>query len=279
MQGAFPVLKRIAAAICAFVAVLLVLGCSFDGTAQSSSAAASKPVLKIGIDIYEPYTYYDDNGQLTGIDYEIAVEACNRLGVTPEFVGISWEKKNDLLASGEIDCVWSCYSMTGREDSYLWAGPYMNSYQAAVVRTDSGITSLSQLEGKRVAVEATTKSEEAWVKHGGDVVPQASDVLTYTTSDEVLSAVQLGYADAASSHVGPMSALVASSGGTLTLLPEGFYATQIGVAFDKGYADPSFVEHLDQTLTELEEDGTIAAVAEKYGLDPSMVVEGAADAQ
>ena len=272
-------MKRIAAVICAFVAALFVLGCSFDGAGQSSDASSSKPTLKIGIDIYEPYTYYDDNGQLTGIDYEIAVEACNRLGVTPEFVGISWEKKNDLLASGEIDCVWSCYSMTGREDDYLWAGPYMNSYQAAVVRTDSGITSLSQLEGKRVAVEATTKSEEAWVKHGGDVVPQASDVLTYTTYDEAISAVRLGYADAASTHVGPMSALVASSDGALTLLPEGFYATQIGVAFDKGYADTAFVEDLDSTLGELGEDGTIAGIVEKYGLDPEMVVEGAADVQ
>ncbi len=271
-------MKRIMTVLAIAVACLAVaVGCSSPAANQTDPAPASADApstLKIGIDIYEPYTYYDDNGQLTGIDYEIAVEACKRLGVTPEFMGISWEKKNDLLESGDIDCVWSCYSMTGREDKYLWAGPYMNSYQAAVVRTDSGITSLSQLEGKRVAVEATTKSEEAWVKHGGDVVPQASDVLTYTTSDEVLSAVQLGYADAASSHVGPMAALVKSSDGLLTMLPEGFYATQIGVAFHKDYEDAQLVESLSSTLKELVADGTVASIVEKYGLDPDMVVEG-----
>ncbi len=268
-------MKRFVAVICVLGAALAVIGCSLNPTVQTTSSSSSKPVLRIGIDLYEPYTYYDDNGQLTGIDYEIATEACKRLGVTAEFIGISWEKKDELLASGDIDCIWSCYSMTGREEKYQWAGPYMNSYQAAVVRSDSGISSLSQLEGHRVAVEATTKSEEAWVKHGGDVVPKASDVLTYSTMNETVSAVQLGYADAVSGHVGPMSALVDSSDGTLALLPEGFYATQIGVAFDKDYEGSAFVESLDEMLEELTADGTIASVVSSYGLDPQMVVGGA----
>ncbi len=270
--------KRIAAIMCLAFLALFALGCS-AGSTQSADPNPDKPVLKIGIDIYEPYTYYDDNGQLTGADHDIAVEACKRLGYTPEFIGISWEKKNDLLASGDIDCIWSCYSMTGRTDKYLWAGPYMNSYQAAVVRSDSGITSLEQLAGKRVAVEATTKSEEAWVRHAGDVVPQAADVLTFTSMDETVSALRLGGVEATSGHVGPMSALVEKSDGMLTLLPEGFYATQIGVAFDKGYANTELVEALDATLDELIDDGTAKRIVESYGLDPDAVVGGVRDEQ
>ncbi len=266
-------MKRLLTILCIVSFGLFALGCSADASKQNEGSS-NKPILKIGIDIYEPYTYYDDNGQITGADYEIAVEACKRLGYTPEFIGISWEKKNDLLASGEIDCVWSCYSMTGRTDKYLWAGPYMNSYQAAVVRSDSGITSLAQLAGKRVAVEATTKSEEAWVRHAGDVVPQASDVLTFSSMDETVSALRLGSVEATSGHVGPMSALVEKSNGMLSLLPEGFYATQIGVAFDKNYANTELVETLDATLDELIADGTVARIVENYGLDPEMVVEG-----
>ncbi len=269
-------LKRFLSVLCVCalaMAALAALGCSFSSSGQGEAASSDAKVLKIGIDLYEPYTYYDDNGQLTGADCELAVEACRRLGYTPEFVGISWEKKDELLASGQIDCIWSCYSMTGREEKYLWAGPYMRSYQAAVVRADSGITSLSQLEGKRVAVEATTKSEEAWVRHGGDVVPQASDVLTYTTMDETTAALRLGCADAASGHVGPMSALVAASDGLLALLPEGFYATQIGVAFYKEYANPQLVEELDRVLSEMRDDGTVARVVQGYGLDAQQVAE------
>ena len=271
-------MKRLAVILCIAIVGLFALGCS-SSPIQGTGSDSDKPILKIGIDIYEPYTYYDDNGQITGADYEIAVEACNRLGYTPEFIGISWEKKNDLLASGDIDCIWSCYSMTGRTDKYQWAGPYMNSYQAAVVRSDSGITSLDQLAGKRVAVEATTKSEEAWVSHGGDVVPQASSVLTYSSMNETVSALRLGCADATSGHVGPMSALVEASDGMLSLLPEGFYATQIGVAFDKNYSNTQLVEALDGVLDDLLADGSVARIVASYGLDPDMVAGGVTSEQ
>lgn len=263
--------KTLLGLLCATAAALLVVGCGLLNPNQTSTPASNKPTVKVGIDIYEPYTYYDDNGQITGFDYELAVAAFDALGYTPEFVGISWEKKDELLESGAIDCVWSCYSMTGRGEKYLWAGPYMKSHQAAVVRADSGITSLSQLEGRRVGVEATTKSEEAWTKHAGDVVPAASNVLTYTSADATFSALRLGYVDAVSTHVGPASALVKASNGTLTLLPEGFYDTQIGVAFYKGYVNTQLVSDLNNTLKELNANGTTASIAQKYGLDANLL--------
>ncbi len=267
-------MKRLVVLLCMVALSVFAFGCSAAPFGQDASASSNKPVLKIGMDIYEPYTYYDDNGQVTGIDYELAVEACNRLGYTPEFIGISWEKKNDLLASGEVDCLWSCYSMTGRESKYQWAGPYMKSYQVAVVRSNSGITALSQLEGKRVAVEVTTKSEEAWVRHAGDVVPQASNVLAFTTMDETTAALRLGSVDAVSGHVGPMSILAKNSGGLFTMLPEGFYNTEIGVAFDKDRGDSELVGKLNDALNDMISDGTVARVVESYGLDPQMVVGG-----
>ena len=59
--------------ICLTVAALLVVGCSALNINSASTSASNKPTIKVGIDIYEPYTYYDDNGQITGFDYELAV--------------------------------------------------------------------------------------------------------------------------------------------------------------------------------------------------------------
>ncbi len=263
--------KTLLGLLCTTVAALLIAGCGLLNNRLALTPTTNKPTIKVGIDIYEPYTYYDDNGQITGFDYELAVASFEELGYKPEFVDISWEKKDELLDSGDIDCIWSCYSMTGREDKYLWAGPYMKSHQAAVVRAGSEITSLSQLEGHRIGVEATTKSEEAWTKHAGDVVPVPSSVLTYTTAKETFSALRLGYVDAVSTHVGPASALVKDSGGTLALLPEGFYDTQIGVAFHKDYANAQLVSDLSDTLKKLNANGTSARIAQKYGLDTELL--------
>lgn len=230
--------------------------------------------MKIGYDDYEPYSYYDENGQVTGVDIDLATEACNRMGYTPQFVEIQWERKNELLDSGEIDCIWSCYSMTGRLAEYQWAGPYMKSYQAAVVRSDSGISSIKQLKGKHVAVEATTKSEEAWVLRANKTVPKAGSILTFSSMAETVAAVRMGYADALSGHVGPMSAMVKQSNGTLSLLPEGFYRTRVGVAFSNDYADTLLIDKLNQTLEGMLEDGTVARTVESYGMDASQVAEG-----
>ena len=53
--------------------------------------------------------------------------------------------------------------MTGREDKYQWAGPYLYSRQMIVVRSDHDIWKFDDLEGKRIAVQATTKAEDLFL--------------------------------------------------------------------------------------------------------------------
>ena len=48
------------------------------------------PELIIGSDDYEPYNYQDEDGKPAGIDVEIAVEACRRMGYAPVFKKIPW---------------------------------------------------------------------------------------------------------------------------------------------------------------------------------------------
>ena len=64
-------------------------------SAQPHSAAETAPqTIVVGIDVFDPYSYLDRNGQFAGIDVELATEAFSRLGYTPEFRTISWPDKN-----------------------------------------------------------------------------------------------------------------------------------------------------------------------------------------
>ncbi|MFR3877778.1 MAG: hypothetical protein ACLTYW_06140 [Collinsella sp.] len=67
--------------------------------------------------------------------------------VTSQYQLIDWEKK-ELLASGELDCVSGSFSMTGRENEYCWAGPYLASRQVVAVDPQSDIYTLADLEDK-----------------------------------------------------------------------------------------------------------------------------------
>ena len=87
-----------------------------------------------------------------------------RLGYRVEFVNIEWEDKKNLVENGDIDCIWGCFSIKGRENDYKWTKPYMVSRQVVAVNKSSNIYSLSDLEGKIIAVQSTTKPEEIFSK-------------------------------------------------------------------------------------------------------------------
>lgn len=69
-------------------------------SAQPHSAAETAPqTIVVGIDVFDPYSYLDRNGQFAGIDVELATEAFSRLGYTPEFRTISWPDKTTFSAT------------------------------------------------------------------------------------------------------------------------------------------------------------------------------------
>ncbi len=99
--------RRVFAAV-----LLLLLLCGCGGAAEDEAL----PALVIGVDDFAPFNYIDADGAVVGFDAELAEEACRRLGYAPEFRLIPWSEKTGLLERGEIDCIWSCYTLTGRED-------------------------------------------------------------------------------------------------------------------------------------------------------------------
>ena len=78
-----------------------------------SKVELNKPVVTLGSDSYPPYNYLNEDGIPTGIDVELATEAFRRMGYQVEVIQINWEKKKELVESGEIDCIMGCFSMEG----------------------------------------------------------------------------------------------------------------------------------------------------------------------
>lgn len=132
------------------VMVFFVLGCFLCACGKTKDQTrkttkdANKEIM-IGGDNYPPFNYTDENGNLAGIDVEFAREAFHRMGYKPVFVNIDWENKKNLVEQGKIDCIWACFSVTGRENDYHWAGPYMLSRQVIAVNDSSKINKLSDL--------------------------------------------------------------------------------------------------------------------------------------
>ena len=166
-------------AVLGIVAGMTVLcsGCSRRQEAQKAKIN-DLPKIIAGSDNYPPYNYEDADGNPTGIDVDLATEAFSRMGYRAVFKYIDWEEKKNLIESGEIDCIWGSFSIDGREDQYRWTKAYMTSHQVVAVRKDSDIYSLEDLEGKRVAVQSTTKPEEIFTLHTDSRIPQIRELFS-----------------------------------------------------------------------------------------------------
>lgn len=228
------------------------------------------PKLVIGGDAYEPYVYFNVDGKPQGLDVELAMEACYRLGYEPVFKTIRWEEKDEMLASGEVDCLWNCFAMTDRLDSYTWAGPYLYSRQVIVVRTDSGITKFSELKGKRIAVQAGTNTERLILERKDVRLPVMGAVYSFSTINEVYAALRRGYVEALAGDQYALQSFIDTAPEKYTRLSETAGLTPLGIAFQKGTHE-KFAQDLMRVLEEMIADGTAGEIVGHYGLDPNEV--------
>lgn len=228
--------------------------------------------IVVGSDEYTPYFYMGENGEFAGADVEIATEAFSRMGYCAEFRMIDWTEKDLLLSSGEVDCLWGSFTMTGRENRYDWAGPYLTSRQVIVVPESSDITRLSDLEGKSLACQATGKVDEIFsAADGTGGVPVLSRLYCFEAFDLAFAALRKDYVDAVAGHETALVDFMNELSGEYRVLDEPIVEVELGVAFRNGDTR-GIREKLSVTLNEMAKDGTTAAIVESYGISADRVI-------
>ena len=262
--------KRICIMAVLLAGSLMLGGC---GVKKEKAADNELPEIVIGMDYFEPYSYQVSNGEYKGIDVELAKEAFQRLGYQPKFENIVWEDKDELLADGTIDCLWSSYSMNGREDKYQWAGPYLYSRQMVAVRKESEINTIQDLEGKKIAVQATTKAEDLFLHKIASDLPQMGQVNCFSTTNELYAALRKNYVDAIAGHEAMLGSLVRDGEDVYRMLDESIYTSELGIAFKKGTHE-EVAQELTETLEEMRNEGITEEIVKKYGLDADEILPG-----
>lgn len=111
-----------------------------------------KGSLVVGImDYSPPCAYIDSTGQAVGFDVDIFKEVAERLDVDAEFKVINWANKEEILASGEIDCIASGFTLSkSRQLDYSLTMPTLYNAQVLVVRGNSKIYTVEDLENTKV---------------------------------------------------------------------------------------------------------------------------------
>ena len=230
------------------------------------------PVILVGSDNYPPFHYEDANGQPTGIDVDLAKEAFRRMGYQAVFVTIDWEDKKDLVERGEIDCIWGSFSIDGREDQYLWTEPYLYSRQVVAVRQDSDIQTLSDLAGKRLAVQSTTKPEELFLAHTDPRIPRVAEVFSLQDRELIYPYLSKGYADALAAHETAILQCMSDYSLDYRILDEPLLTVGLGVAFART-DQRGLDKELSRTFEEMRADGSLEQIVGRYLDEPQRLLE------
>lgn len=239
----------------AMVAIAALSGCS---------KKEEEKTFTVGFDAEFPPYGYEEDGEYVGFDLDLAAEVCERNGWELVKQPIDWDSKDMELGSGTIDCIWNGFTMNGREDSYTWTEAYVDNSQVVVVRADSGISSLDDLAGKEVIVQADSSALAALE---GDQANLAATFANLTEVPEYNTAfmnIESGAADAVAMDVGVANYQLESRGDEFLILDEVIAAEQYGVGFKLG--NEELRDQVQDTLKEMVEDGTFAEIAEKWGL-------------
>ena len=253
-------------------AAFLLCACS-DSETESGSSASDLPEIIIGTNNYEPYSDLSTVMRPVAVEVELAKEAFRRMGYQAVFRNVSLDNRDELLEQGEVDCLWSCLMMEGKEKDYQWVGPYLYAGEVVVVRTDSDIRSLSQLAGKRIAVTAGSESEGYLLRKEYPSMPEIQTVYAFDHMTQAHTSLSKGYSDAVVGLEGEMLPLLESAPGEFQMLPETLAVHPLGIAFVKDY-DASFVAVLREILEEMKLDGTTAGIIEKYGMSTEIAMGG-----
>lgn len=263
-------IRRIVTVTLSLFAVITTLsGCK---RTKQTSEKNDRPVIKIGCDQFPPFNYLNEDGVPVGIDMDLASEAFDRMGYDVEINYIEWEKKKDLVESGQIDCIWDCFSMKGRQDDYQWAGPYMVSNQVVAVNESSDIYTLQDLAGKNVAVQTTTKPEEIFLKREDERIPKLGNLICLEHRELIFTFLGKGYVDAIAAHETSIIQNMKDFDSKFRILKEPLMTVGIGVAFAKNDTR-GLAEELYQVLEEMRNDGTSEKIIGKYLENPEKYLE------
>ena len=229
---------------------------------EASEAGAAGGTFTVGFDQeFPPMGYVGDDGEYTGFDLEVAEEVAKRLGM--EFVPqpVDWAAKDMELESGNIDCIWNGFTMTGREDDYTWTEAYMANQQVFVVTAESGIKTLADLAGQVVEVQAESSAEAA-LKDDPDLTGTFGTLQTTPDYNTAFMDLQMGAVDAIAMDEVVARFQIEQRQVDFIVLDETLAAENYAVGFKKG--NDALKDQVQAQLEALAADGTLAKISEKW---------------
>ncbi len=261
------------------------------------ASIANSQTIRIGTEgAYPPWNNLNSAGELEGAEIDFGNEACNRMGVTCEWVTQDWDGIIPALLQGKYDIIIAGMSITEeRKEKVNFTTGYMTDGARFAVLKNSGLANLNiagmakvnlnnaggkeqaaigqliaAMDGKTVCVQSSTIHQNFLEKHMSGAV----DIKLYQAVDDHNLDLAAGRCDAVLADVGSIIDFMESDGGvdvafTGPTFSGGVFGDGVGGAVRK--EDTDILEMWNAAIAEMSKDGTTAEITKEwFGRDISM---------
>ncbi len=254
--------------ISVLLVLLMISTAVFAGGKKDTADNSLENVKKAGVfilgldDSFPPYGYRDEDNNIVGYDIDLAAEVCSRLGVTLKCQPIDWDSKEQELNTGKIDCIWNGFTITDeRLEAMAFTQPYVDNSQILAVNKDSGIKKLSDMNGKRLGLQAGSSAADAL---DAEVAFKATlnEVVEFKDNLTALMDLEVGGVDAVLLDIGVAKQAIEKEGKPFVIVSEPLASEQYGVGFRKN--DIKLRDAVQAAFEDMVKDGTMEKIDQKW---------------
>ncbi len=264
--------KLVAILLVAMLAVTMFTGCS---SSEDWAYIEEKGELIVGITIFSPMNYYEDEAKekLIGFETEFSEAVCEELGLKVKFQVIDWNAKETELKAKNIDCIWNGMTITDERKANMDISvPYLENRQVMVVKAENleKYSDSANIAGAKVVAETKSAGEDVAKT---DAMFKEATFTAVDTQAKALMEVAAGTADIAIvDYVMSIGSIGEGTSYTdLVVTSQKFSPEQYGIAFRKD--SPETLEKVNGAIKALAESGKLAEIAAKYKLQDLLIVE------
>lgn len=233
----------------AAAAALTMSGCGSSDV--TGSVYDENYTFAVGTD-NAPFSFTDDDGNLTGLEVSIVSAALDIAGVGYEFKEMSIEEATEAAKEGSADGALAAIAIDDEDDELDFTSSYYDAYVAAAVNSEGKVWNLDDAKGKKVACVSGGKAEE-WVE---DKKKEYNfTVEYYDTSEEAAEACTDGDAVLCVDSFPIVAYGITNDSGLIIVATEaGEYTVSYGIAVAKGTGE-DLIEAFETGIAELRESG------------------------
>ena len=207
---------------------------------------------------FPPYEYYD-NGQLVGIDIEVAGAIAEKLGMKLETTDIAFDSIIPGVQAGKYDIGMAGVTVSEeRLQQVNFSDSYATGVQVVIVKEGGKVQSLDDMAD---AIIGTQSGTTGFIYASGDFGDD--HVKSFTKTTDAVEALKNGQVDCVMLDNEPAKALVAANPDAgLSILDTAYANEDYAIAINKQNTD--LLNQINAALAELKADGTLQSIIDKY---------------